>query len=68
MKRGPGDFACTGGSPAFSSAIPVGQLYFPDFEQYEAAIRGIVERRYYTSHGPLVRGGKRGLNHTRQGA
>lgn len=56
MKRGPGDFACTGGSPAFSSAIPVGQLYFPDFEQYEAAIRGIVERRYYTSHGPLVRG------------
>lgn len=55
MKRGPEEFACAGGSPAFSSAIPVGQLYFPDWEQYEAAVRGIIQRRYYSSHGPLVR-------------
>lgn len=55
MKHAPEDFACTGGSPAFSSAIPVGQLYFPDFDQYETALRGIVGRRYYTNHGPLVR-------------
>ena len=55
MKRGPEDFAYAGGSPAFSSAIPVGQLYFPEWDRYEAAIRGIIQRRYYSSHGPLVR-------------
>lgn len=55
MKRGPADFACAGGSPTFLSAIPVGQLYFPDWDQYGAAIRGIIQRRYYSSHGPLVR-------------
>ncbi len=55
MKRGPEDFACVGGSPEFSPAIPVGQLYFPAFDQYEAAIRGIVQRHYYTNHGPLIR-------------
>jgi dTDP-4-amino-4,6-dideoxygalactose transaminase len=54
-KRGPEDFACAGGSPTFSSAIPVGQLYFPEFDKYEAAIRGIAQRHYYTNHGPLVR-------------
>src|ERR1700739_4558990 len=55
MKRALEDFACTGGSPAFPSTIPVGQLYFPDFDQYEAAIRGITQRHYYSNHGPLVR-------------
>jgi len=34
--------------------LPVGQLYFPDWDRYEAAMRGIFERRYYTNHGPLV--------------
>jgi dTDP-4-amino-4,6-dideoxygalactose transaminase len=55
VKRGPEDFACVGGSPTFSSAIPVGQLYFPGWDQYEAAVRGTIQRRYYSSHGPLVR-------------
>jgi dTDP-4-amino-4,6-dideoxygalactose transaminase len=54
VKRRPEEFACVGGSPTFSSAIPVGQLYFPDWGQYEAAVRGIIQRRYYSSHGPLV--------------
>ena len=31
------------------------QLYFPEWEQYEAAMRGIVDRKCYTNHGPLVR-------------
>lgn len=55
MKRRLEDFAYFDGSPAFASPIPVGQLYFPDLDQYEAAIRGIIQRRYYTYHGPLVR-------------
>lgn len=42
------------GQPAFAESIPVGQLYFPSWERYETAMRGIFERHYYTNHGPLV--------------
>ena len=55
MKRGPEDFALVGGTREFLSDLPVGQLYFPSWERYEAAIRDILERQYYTNHGPLVR-------------
>ncbi len=34
--------------------LPVGQLYFPDWDRYQTAMRGIFDRRYYTNHGPLV--------------
>lgn len=47
--------ACLGGEPAFADPLPVGQLYFPDWERYEVAMRGIFERQYYTNHGPLAR-------------
>jgi dTDP-4-amino-4,6-dideoxygalactose transaminase len=40
--------------PAFEKALPVGQLYFPDWSDYEAAFRGIFKRQYYTNHGPLA--------------
>jgi len=46
--------ALFGGVPEFSKPIPVGQLYFPSWEDYESAMRGIFERQYYTNHGPLV--------------
>lgn len=46
--------AVLGGSAAFAKMLPVGQLYFPSWDRYEAAMRGIFERRYYTNHGPLV--------------
>ena len=46
--------AILGGSPRFSSDLPVGQLYFPSWDRYEAAMRGIFERRYYTNQGPLT--------------
>tara|TARA_B110000971_G_C19946906_1_gene471488 strand:+ start:28 stop:1221 length:1194 start_codon:yes stop_codon:yes gene_type:complete len=48
------EFALTGGVTTFSKPLPVGQLYFPSWDRYEAAMRGIFERRYYTNHGPLV--------------
>ena len=48
------DFALLGGTAAFEKMLPVGQLYFPSWERYEAAMRGIFERRYYTNQGPLV--------------
>lgn len=48
------DFALLGGVPIFAKPLPVGQLYFPSWDRYEAAMRGIFERRYYTNHGPLV--------------
>ena len=53
-KRSVADFAVAGGSPQFSKIIPVGQLYFPSWDRYEAAMRDIFNRRYYTNHGPLL--------------
>lgn len=52
MSRRP--FALQGGNPMFSDALPVGQLYFPSWERYRAAMQGIFDRRYYTNQGPLV--------------
>ena len=47
-------FALLGAAPAFERPIPVGQLYFPAWDRYEAAFRGIFERQYYTNQGPLT--------------
>jgi dTDP-4-amino-4,6-dideoxygalactose transaminase len=46
--------ALLGGEKAFSRDIPVGQMYFPSWERYEEALRGIFERGWYTNHGPLA--------------
>lgn len=46
--------AISGRPPAFAKPLPVGQLYFPEWPRYEAAMRKIWERRYYTNHGPLA--------------
>jgi dTDP-4-amino-4,6-dideoxygalactose transaminase len=54
MKERPRDFSLLGGPREFASDLPVAQLYFPQWERYEEAMRGIVQRRYYTNHGPLV--------------
>jgi dTDP-4-amino-4,6-dideoxygalactose transaminase len=48
------DLAISNGKPAFEKSLPIGQLYFPDWDDYEAAFRDIFERQYYTNHGPLV--------------
>jgi len=53
MNRPP--FALLGAAPAFAEPLPVGQLYFPSWERYEAAFRGIFARQYYTEYGPLCR-------------
>ena len=34
--------------------LPVGQLYFPSWDKYEATFRELFDRQYYTNHGPLV--------------
>jgi dTDP-4-amino-4,6-dideoxygalactose transaminase len=47
-------FALFGANPAFNKKLPVGQLYFPCWERYKAAFRGIFERQYYTNQGPLT--------------
>lgn len=47
------DFALFGAEPEFDKPLPVGQLYFPSWERYEAAFRGIFERQYYNNNGPL---------------
>lgn len=46
-------FALFGAKPAFEKPLPIGQLYFPSWERYEAAFRGIFERQYYNNNGPL---------------
>lgn len=48
------EFALSGGDAVFTQPLPVGQLYFPSWDRYKAAMRGIFERRYYTNQGPLV--------------
>lgn len=47
--------AALGGAPAFCEPLPVGQLYFPSWERYVEAMRGIFDRGWYTNHGPLAR-------------
>ena len=54
-KRTVGDFAAVGGVPTFDPPLPVGQLYFPDWDRYEGGMRAIFEREYYTNHGPAVK-------------
>ena len=46
-------FAIFGAKPEFDKPLPIGQLYFPSWERYEAAFRGIFERQYYNNNGPL---------------
>ncbi len=48
------DLAILGASPAFPVPLPVGQLDFPDWGDYESAFRSIFDRQYYTNQGPLV--------------
>jgi dTDP-4-amino-4,6-dideoxygalactose transaminase len=48
------NFALFSGKPSFETPLPIGQLYFPFWERYEAAFRGIFERHYYTNQGPLT--------------
>lgn len=47
------NFAFFGAKPAFDTPLPIGQLYFPSWERYEAAFRGIFDRHYYNNNGPL---------------
>ena len=47
------EFALFGAHPAFAEPLPVGQRYFPSWERYQKAFRGIFERQYYTEYGPL---------------
>lgn len=42
-------------TPVFARDIALGQRNLPSREQYDAAMRDIFERRYYTNHGPLAR-------------
>lgn len=44
-----------GAPPAFEQPLPSGQLYFPSWERYQEAFRGIFDRQYYTEYGPLNR-------------
>ena len=47
--------AVLGGVEEFHDFIPVGQLYFPSFNDYQNKMEGIFSRSYYTNHGPLVK-------------
>jgi dTDP-4-amino-4,6-dideoxygalactose transaminase len=54
MNNGEKNFAILGAKPRFDKPIPIGQLYFPSWERYESAFRGIFERQYYINNGPLL--------------
>jgi len=55
MAGAPRSLAVLGGSPAFATELPVGQMYFPPWEAYEEAFRALFDREYYTNHGPMAR-------------
>lgn len=46
--------ACLGGKPLFEKSVPVGQLYFPDWDKFRNSMDGIFERQFYTNQGPLT--------------
>ena len=48
------DLAIFGGAPAFDRTLPIGQLYFPEWKEYEARFRDIFARQWYTNQGPLT--------------
>lgn len=48
------EFALFGAEPAFKMPMPIGQLYFPSWDRYESAVRGIFDRQYYNNNGPLL--------------
>lgn len=54
VKQSAQDFAILGGRPVLDLPLHVGQLYFPSWDRYEAAMRGIFDRQYYTNQGPLT--------------
>lgn len=54
MNNGEKNFAILGAKPRFDKPIPIGQLYFPSWERYVSAFRGIFERQYYINNGPLL--------------
>jgi len=47
-------FAVLGARPILDKPTPVGQLYFPEWDRYETAFRGIFQRQYYANNGPLL--------------
>jgi hypothetical protein len=47
--------AVFGGSPRFDHDLPVGQLYFSEWDDYVTRMQGIFDREYFTNHGPLTR-------------
>jgi dTDP-4-amino-4,6-dideoxygalactose transaminase len=61
LRSGLSDLAILGGTPTFERPLPVGQLYFPTWEEYEIAFRDIFSRQYYTNQGPLVQELERAL-------
>ncbi len=55
--------AILGGKASFQQALPIGQLYFPEWDAYERAMRGIFDRQYYTNQGPLTQQLEERLQH-----
>jgi len=46
--------ALLGGTPAFSQPLPVGQLYYPSFAEYQRLMGRLFDSGWYTNHGPLA--------------
>lgn len=54
FKKNVQNLAVFGGPKLFESPLHVGQLYMPEWDDFEDTFRGIFSRHYYTNHGPLV--------------
>ena len=53
-KKSVQQLAAFGGYPLFKAPLHVGQLYMPNWDDFEDTFRGIFKRHYFTNHGPLV--------------
>jgi dTDP-4-amino-4,6-dideoxygalactose transaminase len=55
LKNSPQDLAVAGGRPAFESPLHVGRPNLCDRERLAGLITGILDRRWLTNRGPVVR-------------
>jgi dTDP-4-amino-4,6-dideoxygalactose transaminase len=53
-KKSLDQLAIFGGIPLIPNDLPVGQFYFPKWDEYKKSMEVIFEREYYTNHGPFA--------------
>ncbi|WP_052657607.1 DegT/DnrJ/EryC1/StrS aminotransferase family protein [Thalassospira sp. HJ] len=54
LKRTIDDLKILDGQKQFEQEKPVGQIHIPDRSEFDVWMKSVMQRRYFTNHGPLV--------------